>query len=374
MRILKFWVLSIVIIVLLIPTVQQIFAPFTIYDVNGIYEKFEKPDLKLAALLDKSFQEQFEKHYHQNFGFRNIFVRTRNEVDWRVFNQINASKVLAGKDDYLYERGYLYSYLGTDYVGDSAMQVKVKRLKSTSQYFADRGVPFLIVIAPGKGWYYPDKLPKPFLGRNRNKTNYEGLVTGFQIENVPFIDFNKEFLNLKDSLGVLIYPKTGIHWSSFGAALAFDSIVSYARKKFDINIPQYEIQGINELKTTITKGDNDLEKLMNLLVKMDNFKMIYPDYKVDPSANKPSVLAIGDSFFYAIERYAVKAFDLDYFYYYKLDKTKLDDNFTTDFDVWIGRYDMIVLLGTEAGIHSFPWGFLDDMDSTVAAHKAIDSE
>ncbi len=367
---LNFGMISIVLLALLVPTIQQAFKPVLIDDLNGIYEIFEKPELRISSLIDKSFQDQFEKHYNQNFGFRNIFVKVRNELDWRIFKKINASKVLAGKDDYLFERDYLYSYSGSNYIGDSAMHVKAQRLKSAARYFTDRSLPFLIVIAPGKGWYYPDHMPEPFVSRPQGKTNYDGLMDEFDQVGLNYIDFNKEFLNLKDSLGVLIYPKTGIHWSSYGASLAFDSIISYSEKHFNLQIPEHEVDGIDVLKTTITKGDNDLEKLMNLLIKMDNFKMIYPDYKVDKSVDKPKVLAIGDSFFYAIQKYAVKLFDLDYYYYYKLDKTMLDDSFTTDIDVWIDRYDMIILLATEAGIHSFPWGLLDDMDSTIE-HKGI---
>ena len=129
----NYWLILLVILSLVVPTFQQVFKLVKVYELSGVYEKFEAPTLNLEQWNNKGFQDQFEKHYNQNFGFRPIFVRARNELDWRIFKEINAWKVLAGKDDFLFERGYLYSYNGEDFVGDSAMEVKNATLRAADE-------------------------------------------------------------------------------------------------------------------------------------------------------------------------------------------------------------------------------------------------
>ena len=222
-----------------------------------------------------------------------------------------------------------------------------------------------MVTAPGKAWYYPEKIPDGFPKSEASKTNYEIFRQKLADYDVHYIDFNEKFLQLKDSLGILMYPKTGIHWSNYGAALAFDSVANYMKEQLGIDVPEYEIVKLDERSDKVMKDDDDLEKLMNLLFDIDNYQMIYPGIKQSSADKKPQILVVADSFFYAIFNLAKEVVNFDYYYYYKSQQSRESHFFTENVDEWVDRYDMILLLCTEAGIHAFPWGLLDDVDSVM---------
>ncbi len=72
---------------------------------------------------------------NQNSGFRNILVRLRNQLDWDLFRKPNATGVFVGKDDYSFARGYLNSYKGRDYIGDSLIGQNVSGFNDISNFF-----------------------------------------------------------------------------------------------------------------------------------------------------------------------------------------------------------------------------------------------
>ena len=76
-----------------------------------------------------SAQKKFSNYLNENFGFRNVFVRLNNELNFRLYDEINAKNVILGKDDYLFEENYILTYKGKDFIGSQQIEEKVNKLK-----------------------------------------------------------------------------------------------------------------------------------------------------------------------------------------------------------------------------------------------------
>src|SRR4051812_6256237 len=58
-----------------------------------------------GAWLAGRYQQQKEKYFNDNIGFRPDFVRLNNELDYLLFQKLHAADVVLGQHGYLFESG-----------------------------------------------------------------------------------------------------------------------------------------------------------------------------------------------------------------------------------------------------------------------------
>jgi len=285
--------------VLILPAIQQITKIVVVGPLQGAVEHEKKPRLTWENWADENFQSSTEKYLNQQFGFRNWFVRLHNQVEYSLFKKSNAHSVIVGKKGYLYEENYIKSYYGRDFIGDSLMPAKVKRQKFLQDTLASLGKELVIVITPGKGWFYPEYIPD-YLRGEKTKTNYETFIKDAARERLQVIDFNAWFMNQKNVAPYPLYPKTGIHWSRYAMNLVIDSLLHYIEKNRNIDLADVSI-GKVRLSKKLIEPDRDIEDGSNLLFDIPNQPMAYADITYNDTAkNKPSVMVIADSFFWGL--------------------------------------------------------------------------
>jgi hypothetical protein len=184
---------------------------------------------------------------------------------------------------------------------------------------------------------------------------------------VNIIDFNRYWLLMKDTSRYLLYPKTGIHWSCYGAVLAADSVTRYLEKKLGTSIPHIVIDSI-EVSKEARFEDNDIDRTLNLIWEIPHPAYAYPfyHYQRDTFVKKPSVLFIGDSFYWNWYNPGIieNLFSNKEFWYY--DKDVYPETFskpvsTADVELIraIERQKIIVLLQTNAAYGDPGYGFVE---------------
>lgn len=314
------------------------------------------------------YQINSDRYFKENFGFREIAVRSYNQVDYSIFNEANAKSVIIGKHGYLYEENYINSYLGTNFVGVDSIKKQVQILKKLQDSLANSGITLLPAIAPGKGHFYPEYIPDRY-GHPNDSTNYTSYISYLEKEDIKYIDFNKYFLSLKPKTEHPLYSKNGTHWSYFGLCLASDSLLSFINRHTRFNIPQ--IHWINTEIDVERPYDYDIAKGMNLLSNLDGDSMAYPKIKLeatDSSHYKPRTLVIGDSHYWGMFNLGVsQAFANNAFWYYNrqvLPESYEHPLFVDQLDLKeeVNDKDVIIILGTVGGLHNFSWGFLNSLD------------
>lgn len=366
-RLRKKFLFYVIIILLILPIVQE---KTNVIKVNPLKGSFQS-----EKIVEFSFQDWFEgiystkqdRYLNENFGFRNLFVRLYNQIQYSLFREAKANGVIIGKESYLYEENYILSYLGRDFIGEDKIKNRVEKLTKITDTLKTKNIDLLVILAPGKGSFYPEYIPEKYNPNYKTTTNYEVYKKIMLERNINLLDFYSWFINMKTLSKYPLFPKTGIHWSKYGEILVADSIIKYVNSK-NRQLLKSEII-INDISysTAVFDTDDDIEQGMNLLFNIKDLKMGYPDFKFEKS-NVPGlkVLTVADSYYWGLFNSGLSkhAFNNGQFWFYNEEiypESYHESLHVSDINLKesIESNDMIILLSTDANLYKFPFGFID---------------
>jgi hypothetical protein len=353
-------------ILLALPLFQTVTRLFGEKSLKGAIVLAENPAATTEGWFSGDWQPRKEKWLNDTFGFRGLFVRINNQITLSLFREVHAFGVVFGKDNYLYGEKYIKAWYGVDFIGTDSIAHRISRLKTVQdELLARYNKNLMVVFAVGKGSFYPEYFP-PATNYTKGPTNYETHVRLAAGAGLNIIDFNRWFLDHKQSTPYPLYPKYGMHWSVYGAAFAADSIIRHIERLRGIDMPSMSREGIVMKKAF--GDDYDLGDGLNLLFTLRRDKLAYPDVKFEPAGGKtrPSVLVIADSFYWNLFKIGItEAFSNSDFWYYNKEvfhRTGAPEGTAGQLDLRreIMKHDVIILLATESNLPEFGWGFIED--------------
>src|SRR3989339_457376 len=267
----------------------------------GVYSITTKPEFKIKEWFDGNYQVNYEKYIEHNLGLRNILVRIKNQIDYSFFNLSNADKVIVGKEGYLYEKNYIDAYLGNDFVGESAISDKVRKIKEVQKVLKEKNIDLVVALLPGKASFYPEYIPARFDQSKKISMNYDWILKRSYDAGINVIDLAGYLLSMKQNGQYPLIPKTGIHWSYYGMTFCADTLIKYMENLREIKLPQIEWSE-NEVSENPRDPDNDLGDLMNLLWDIPFPPLAYPKISFNTDGKvKPKVLIVGDSYYWNLQ-------------------------------------------------------------------------
>ena len=147
--------------------------------------------------------------------------------------------------------------------------------------------------------------------------------------------------------------------------IAADSIIRYIEKIRNIDLPNLYWTKVDLAEAK--ESDYDIADGLNIKFKLRSFKMGYPriQFESESGKTKPSVLVISDSYYWGMYGFGItKAFSNSHFWYYN--KQIYPESFektveTTGINLKdeIARYDVIIIMATEATLPKLGWGFIE---------------
>jgi len=352
-------------LVLCLPILQMKTKFAKVKQLNGAIAEPVYPTFNYDSLEKGVFQEKFEKYFNEDVGFRPSFIRLNNQLKYWLYNKAQANGVLIGKEGYLYEYNYIKAYYGLNYIGKDSIENNVKRLKYIQDKLASMNKTLIIVLAPGKGSFYPEYFPDS-CNRKIGPTNTQFYIKYLKKHQVNFVDLKTWFLKIKKSSKYPLYSKGGIHWSKYGEVIAFDTLVKFIESKTNLDFPNISITSV-KISDEKKDGDNDIGDGMNLIFRNPSFPMGYPEIVItqpEMSVNKTSF--ISDSYYWgAFNRgFSTSIFGNGKFWFYN--NEVYPDNYekpTTvndlNFSQEINENKVIVLMSTDANLDRFPFGFIE---------------
>ncbi len=362
-----------VIMLLFIPMFQQHFQLLEERELKGSFESFERQQLTVSAWFEGSYQKKQQDYINQNIGFRNSLVRLYNQIHYSFYNYARANGVVVGKENYLYEKNYITAHLGRDFIGEEEVEEKTRKLQEVSDTLQANGVDLIVLLAPGKGSYYEEFIPEKFAPELKTRTNLQAYREALSESRIHCIDMNAWFLDMKDTSQYPLFPKTGIHWSKYGEALAADSIISYVSELRDIHIPNLNIESIMSSKKA-SSADEDIEEGMNLLFQIEDLEMGYPVFKIEKDSSQvaPKLLSVADSYYWGMYNwgFSSQVFRDGSFWYYSRNiypESTTEPNKVEDIDILSKtlEYDVVLLISTDANLYKFAFGFIDQMHEAI---------
>lgn len=336
----------------------------------------KKPEFNLNNFLSAKYQDDIEKYLAHNLGIKAFLIKTKNQVDYSFFNKLNTKGTVVGKNNFLFEKHYINAINGSNFKGTDSINNYVNSLFLLQKKLEQQGKQFIIALAPSKAEYYPEYIPDKYWNQNDSiNTNYLAFKNCVLTDSLNLIDYNEWFIGKKDSLGELLIPKYGIHWSTFGALLATDSLTRYIAGKTNKKLPTMQFTDFN-YRTKLSKSDYDIGRSLNLFKRLKTIPMCYPSYQWDNTEKNDTlnIVVIGDSFFIQLVNYNVfdSCFHKGDFLFYNtvnyLESKKSPINILTlhtNMNKLINNADAILLISSVASIPETGWGVVNDINNIL---------
>jgi len=350
------------------PVVQKVLKIVPSAALEGYFTPLARPGFSLTRLWLGEYQQEITPHLDKTIGFHNELTRLSHQIDYSLFSLPHAARIVVAKDGVLQDEFHINAYLGRDFIGKRYIDDKVARLKFLQEYLLEKkGVYILVILAPGKGSFYPESIPDRFLKQPKGITNDEYYSDQLRRHGVNLIDFNRWFVQIKDTCKHMLYPKTGIHWSGYGAWLCADSLVRYLQVKLNRPMPEMVPDSLVR-EATPRRMDNDMDRVLNLACRIPVPEMTYPVFHFTSGGNqeKPAALFISDSFFWTWHDLGIirNTFQKEELWYYDRDVypkqlIRPTNTATIDLDKAISRQNVVILMQTNAGYGNPGNGFID---------------
>lgn len=352
---------------LFVPLIQnQFHLKKYIRPLKGSYSSVQDTSISLNTWLSGNYQTVKDKYLAQNFGLRNYFVMLDNQIAYKLFKATSISNVIVGKGDFLYETEYINSYYGNDFVGLNELIARYKKVKELQDYLSSIGIDLEIVFAPSKAAFYPEFIPDSWKYQKK-LSNYDCATALCQKLKIHHVDFNAWFKKIKDVTPYDLYPKTGIHWSNYGALIAADSLKKHIEFNTKLNLRGFVIKNI-AYADSLLHPDDDMGIVMNLLKPIKTLPMPYATYswqEDETNTTKPRALIIADSYFWQIysQGLANNFFTDPKFWYYNQsiypETEAIREVSKLDIAEEIKKQQVIVIMATEINVHDIGWGFIE---------------
>jgi len=310
--------------------IQQQTGLFKCKELNGVTYNLPKPVLTFKDFYDGTYQKRSEAYLQHHYGFREPLTRFYNQTVWALFrfSTVEAkNRIVITKDNWIFEPGTVKEYYesGAYGVADDSLaaaeifNAEAKRLYQIQKILEPYGTHLFVALLPGKELVCGEHMPPNHRYHKEKKiTAFSHYAKRFEEMGINHVNFGEWFVQMKDTVSFPLFPQTGTHWSNLAAIYVADSLVRYLETLGQLNIHNVEIGPI--FQRTL-KPDADLESLMNLiwpLQKRPNM-LAKATCDHDSTAVKPTLVTIGDSFYWNIINFVplLEIFEkVPYWYYF----------------------------------------------------------
>jgi alginate O-acetyltransferase complex protein AlgJ len=176
----------------------------------------------MAALADTTIQT--EQWLSDHFGWRSLLIRTKNELDYRIFG--TSSRVYYGSDDVIYMRRWSderFPDLDAVLRDPQRRGLLLQRMRDRVAMYRAAGIVPIVVIAPSKEVIYPEYLPwyvAPY-----DTMLLRAFIVDLRAAGVTVIDAEQLLLDAKPQQP-LLFHKQDFHWNSLAAHLVADAVLA----------------------------------------------------------------------------------------------------------------------------------------------------
>ncbi|MHC1726868.1 MAG: hypothetical protein AB9866_12825 [Syntrophobacteraceae bacterium] len=180
---------------------------------------------------------QCEAYVDDHFGFRTDLIRWNTLMRVHLFGVAPASSVIVGKDSWLFycsealeDGNSINDYMGTIPLSLAELEELRLRLEENERKFSQKGIRYIVAIAPNKNTIYAEYLPETIRKRNARTRLDQFLDHMKSSSKLQILDLGKSLREEKKLLPV--YWATDSHWNSFGAYVGYREIMNRTSESF----------------------------------------------------------------------------------------------------------------------------------------------
>ncbi|PLX26518.1 hypothetical protein C0581_04265 [Candidatus Parcubacteria bacterium] len=360
--------------VLWIPLAQMRFELLPKKDLVGVVTTSELLELNKDSWVEGFFQDSLTSWFQDNFGLRTYLVKTENQINWQVFNELSSktnTRLVRGLDNYLYEYAYIDEYSRRPQKDVQSLEREVQMIKLLQDELKKRGIEFLFVISPSKASVYPEFIPQQYIFQDRQiwSRSYDIVKTYLDEYEVNYVDGHTLLKGIKKEGNYEIFTKGGIHWNYYGACKVSERIVEHLESLFRRSM-NHVVCDPPIVDTDAYGIDKDLVELINIWTDEEvSGPTPHPKLDTEEPHNTfiPNILFVGDSFSHPLLQVMDnRVYNYRELLYYFKRRITFDNGVysesTEDVLNWeknIGGKDVIIIENNESYMHDIGFGFIE---------------
>lgn len=358
------------------PMGNDVFEYLPRWSLNGSFEVLERPKFKWNEWWEGSYQPKEEAWLNQEMGGRTYLIRLRNQYYFSVFDMAMANGVSPCKNGVLLDVGYVDAFYGKDFAGNELLTDKLLRWKRVQHGLDSIGVKAFLALAPGKGSFFEDDLSDFLRSEHQPMTNYRFIKDWSLANGIRLFDIKTVYHTWNDTSQFPLFPKGGIHWSEYGAALVCDTLRGYIQSITGRPLQKfwYDI----EVSDTARGADNDIADGMNLLFTPKQERLAYPIryFGEDRTIEPTNFLVIGDSYYYMLMNsgFGDRVCSYGGFWFYFKDAQPHSQFSSTNVDDLnileeLKKQHVLMLMMTEPQMQRLGWGSIERLEQVLYPSK-----
>ncbi len=180
----------------------------------------------------------------RNFGLRKVLLRWESFMDVVLLNSSTPfDSVLAGKDGWLYlsqennQVNVIADYRGVPLLTPEQLSSWLAVFQRRRDWLKDRGIAYLITVAPNKASIYPENIPLRF-NKVHDFDKTDQMINVLQQGGLDVLDLRPALRDAKARRKS--YYRTDSHWTPYGAFYAYHAIAGHLRTYFPQMAPDGE--------------------------------------------------------------------------------------------------------------------------------------
>ncbi|WP_421994026.1 alginate O-acetyltransferase AlgX-related protein [Reyranella sp.] len=222
-RLLPVAFIALLVACLTVPLLQTLFPVFgtIVKPVNEHRAPHAFPSLQLLTRAHGDFADGLNKWFDDRAGFRDLFIRAKNQIDYSVFS--TSRRVYVGSDDWLFERDPGLPLERLDAAGFEALTASFGDLARRLQ---EKGLRLVVVGYPDKSMVYPEHVPANgrLLLPGGNHDRLRRFLSNSDA--LTFIDVEDILRREKPANPEHLYFKTDLHATAFAQVAVAREIVA----------------------------------------------------------------------------------------------------------------------------------------------------
>lgn len=257
-RLLDSATIALFVLALLAPVFDQWLRPDSARDCSVAEQRPAAPRPVLPRTLSEvtSFPHQFEDHYDDTFGLRDVLLRWNSIERWFGLGVSPARTIDPAEDGWCFFRGEhgRDAHRGILPLTEQELDGWVKRLRERRDFLASLGARYLFVPCPSKDVIYPERTPPTW--KPVGPTRLDQLLERLEREgDIPFLDLRPALLAAKqeDRPDDWLYTQCGTHWNGRGIYTAYSAIVTRLKQGF----PALEVVPLSDCKRSEQKDSKE---------------------------------------------------------------------------------------------------------------------
>lgn len=304
-----------------------LFAFILLFVFAGLFYKKRdsiKKYVSISSFRNGNSQMALDRAFNENFPKKDAILKVLLQIKYSVLKFVNEMWDL-GRDGYLFHdyitKSWSAGLVGED-IDEERLESFVKGVRVFQDLILSKEKDFVFLFTPTKAQIYPEKLPWNFriLAKKYSSLSdaYGQKVKAlFEKNGINYVDLCPVVEEQKKS-GLLVYPKTGHHWTLLSSSQAMDSVFSKNKAFFSHSkTPRLRLAGIISKVETV---DIEIPLIMGLRFYNADDESFFPVIEYD-AVNDDSLFLYGTSFGFGImgalfREDEKKAFNKGYYFMY----------------------------------------------------------